>query len=47
MATFNRERTADRRPHAKGGSAFGRFEVTKDVSSYTKAAVFRPGTKTE
>src|ERR1700730_17762233 len=25
----------------------GRFEVTKDVSNYTKAAVFQPGTKTD
>lgn len=46
MANFNRERIAERQPHAKGGGAFGRFEVTKDVSAYTKAAVFQPGTKT-
>src|SRR3979490_826313 len=47
MAQFNRERTPERQPHAKGGGAFGRFEVTHDVSAYTKAAVFQPGTKTE
>jgi catalase len=47
MANFNRERIPERQPHAKGGGAFGHFEVTHDVSRYTKAAVFQPGTKTE
>ncbi len=47
MAQFNRERIAERQPHAKGGGAFGRFEVTNDVSAYTKAAVFQPGTTTD
>jgi catalase len=47
MANFNRERIPERQPHAKGGGAFGRFEVTKDVSNYTKAAVFQPGAKTD
>ena len=47
MATFNRERVPERQPHAKGSGAFGRFEVTADVSAYTKAAVFQPGTTTE
>ncbi len=47
MAQFNRERVTERQPHAKGGGAFGRFEVTNDVSAYTKAAVFQPGAKTE
>ncbi len=47
MATFNREMIPDRQPHAKGSGAFGYFEVTKDVSAYTKAAVFQLGTKTE
>ena len=47
MANFNRERIPERQPHAKGGGAFGVFEVTNDVSAYTKAAVFAPGTKTE
>jgi catalase len=47
MANFNRERIAERQPHAKGGGAFGRFEVTHDVSAYTRAAVFQPGTKTD
>ena len=47
MANFNRERIPERQPHAKGGGAFGHFEVTNDVSAYTKAAVFQPGTKTD
>ncbi len=47
MAKFNREMIPDRQPHAKGGGAFGHFEVTQDVSKYTKAAVFQPGAKTE
>ncbi|WP_146429124.1 catalase [Blastopirellula retiformator] len=47
MANFNRERIAERQPHAKGSGAFGQFEVTHDVSAYTKAAVFQPGTKTD
>ena len=47
MANFNRERIPERQPHAKGGGAFGYFKVTKDISKYTKAAVFQPGTKTE
>src|SRR5580658_2557107 len=47
MANFNRERIPERQPHAKGGGAFGTFTVTHDVSAYTKAAVFQPGTETE
>jgi catalase len=47
MAQFNRERVPERQPHAKGSGAFGRFEVTNDVSAYTKAAVFQPGTRTD
>jgi catalase len=47
MANFNRERIAERQPHAKGGGAFGRFEVLADLSQYTKAAVFQPATTTE
>ncbi|MDT5014827.1 MAG: catalase [Mycobacterium sp.] len=45
MAAFNRERVPKRQPHAKGSGAFGHFEVTNDVSAYTKAAAFAPGTK--
>src|SRR6266536_4834242 len=47
MANFNRERIPERQPHAKGGGAFGHFEVTGDVSAYTRAAVLQPGTRTD
>ncbi|WP_136069157.1 catalase [Modicisalibacter radicis] len=47
MANFNRERIPERQPHAKGGGAFGRFEVTEDVSQYTRAKVFQPGARTD
>ncbi|MDR3359965.1 MAG: catalase [Bifidobacteriaceae bacterium] len=47
LAQFNRERVPERVVHAKGGGAFGVFEVTEDVSRWTKAAVFQPGAKTE
>jgi catalase len=47
MANFNRERIAERQPHAKGGGAYGTFEVTHDVSRYTKAAFLQPGATTE
>ncbi|WP_248499703.1 catalase, partial [Tomitella gaofuii] len=33
MAQFNRERVPERQPHAKGGGAFGHFQVTEDVSA--------------
>jgi catalase len=46
-AQFNRERVPERVVHAKGGGAFGFFEVTEDVSQFTKAAVFQPGAKTK
>jgi catalase len=47
MAQFNRERIPERQPRAKGGGAFRTFEVTNDVSAYTKAAVSQPGTTTD
>ncbi|MFT2816219.1 catalase [Leifsonia sp. A12D58] len=47
MAQFNRERVPERQPHAKGAGAFGHFEVTNDVSAYTKADLFQPGRKTD
>src|SRR6202048_5192562 len=47
MANFNREPTPAPQPPAKGAGAFGHFEVTHDVSRYTKAAVFQPGTRTD
>ena len=46
LAHFNRESVPERRPHAKGSGAHGVFTVTGDVSAYTKAAVFHPGTVT-
>jgi catalase len=47
MANFNRERIPERQPHAKGSGAFGFFEVTNDVSAFTRAAVFAPATRTD
>jgi catalase len=47
MQNFNRERIKERQPHAKGSGAFGRFEVTGDVSEYTRAAFLQPGTETQ
>lgn len=47
LARFDRERIPERSPHAKGSGAFGTFHVTEDVSAYTKAAVFQPGTTTD
>src|ERR1700744_3345625 len=44
MAQWNRERIPERQPHAKGSGAFGQFEVTRDGSAYTKAALFQPNT---
>ena len=47
MAHFNREKVPERQPHAKGSGAFGFFEVTEDVSQFTRAAVFQPGARTD
>ena len=47
MAQFNREMIPDRQPHAKGSGAFGYFEVTDDVSQYTKAKFLQPGKKSD
>src|SRR5688500_10987847 len=38
LAHFDRERIPERVVHAKGAGAHGYFEVTHDVSHYTKAA---------
>ncbi|WP_156965251.1 catalase KatA [Pontibacillus litoralis] len=38
LAHFNRERIPERVVHAKGAGAHGYFEVTNDVTAYTKAA---------
>lgn len=37
LAHFNRERIPERVVHAKGAGAYGYFEVTNDVTKYTKA----------
>ncbi|MFD8594882.1 catalase [Kitasatospora sp. NPDC059646] len=43
MAQFNRERVPERVVHAKGSGAYGTFEVTQDVSRFTRADLFQPG----
>jgi catalase len=39
MQHFNRERVPERVVHAKGGGAHGFFEVTEDVTGWTKASL--------
>jgi len=40
LAHFDREVIPERRMHAKGSGAFGKFTVTPDITRYTKAAIF-------
>ena len=40
LAHFDREVIPERRMHAKGSGAFGKFTVTNDITKYTKAAIF-------
>lgn len=40
LAHFDREVIPERRMHAKGSGAFGKFTVTKDITKYTKAKLF-------
>jgi catalase len=47
MAQFNRERVPERVVHAKGGGAYGFFEVTEDVSQWCKADFLRKGKRTD
>ena len=48
LANFVREVIPERRMHAKGSGAFGTFTVTKDITQYTRAAIFsKVGKKTE
>jgi catalase len=48
MAHFNRERIPERVVHAKGSGAHGVFEVTQDVTKWTKAKLFEDvGKRTE
>ncbi|HUM84837.1 MAG TPA: catalase [Lachnospiraceae bacterium] len=47
LAHFDREVIPERRMHAKGWGAYGDLTITNDITKYSKAAVFKPGTKTE
>lgn len=48
LAHQNRERIPERTVHAKGSGAYGTFTVTKDITAYTRAAIFSEvGKKTE
>ncbi len=48
LAHFDREVIPERRMHAKGSGAFGKFTVTHDISQYTKAKIFsQVGKETE
>ena len=38
LAHFDRERIPERVVHAKGAGAYGYFEVTDDVTRYTRAS---------
>ncbi|MCL1792116.1 MAG: catalase, partial [Peptococcaceae bacterium] len=40
LAHFDREVIPERRMHAKGSGAFGKFTVTNDVTRYTQARLF-------
>jgi catalase len=46
LQRFDRERTPERVVHARGTGAHGEFVATADLSAYTRAKVFTPGTKT-
>jgi catalase len=45
-AHFNRERIPERVVHAKGSAAFGTLKITHDITRYSLAEVFKPGTET-
>ncbi len=47
LAHQNRERIPERVVHAKGWGAQGTFTVTHDITKYSCAKVFRPGTKVD
>lgn len=47
MAHFNREVILEKRMHAKGWGAYGKFTVTHDISNYTKAKVLQKDKETE
>jgi len=45
-AHFNRERIPERVVHAKGSGAHGTLTITSDITRYSRANVFVPGTTT-
>src|SRR6201998_1775475 len=47
LAHQNRERIPERVVHAKGTGAFGTLTITGDLTPYSLAKVFKPGTKTD
>ncbi len=48
LAHFDRERIPERVVHAKGAGAYGYYEVTEDMSKYTRAKFLSPvGKRTE
>ena len=47
LAHQNRERIPERTVHAKGSGAYGTLTITHDITKYSKAALFKPGSKTE
>ncbi|KAA2212546.1 catalase [Teichococcus oryzae] len=47
LAHQNRERIPERVVHAKGSGAYGTLTVTHDITRYTRAKVFTPGSQTE
>ena len=48
MAHFDREVIPERRMHAKGSGAFGKFTTTNDITKYTRASIFsKIGKETE
>ncbi len=46
LAHFDREVIPERRMHAKGSGAYGKFTVTHDITRYTKAKIFSSVGKT-
>ena len=46
LAHFDREVIPERRMHAKGSGAFGRFTVTGDITRFTRAKIFSEVGKT-
>jgi catalase len=47
LAHQNRERIPERVVHAKGSGAYGTLTITGDITKYTRAKVFNPGSKTD